>query len=130
MNLTGTQKLQAILAGAKTSLDAVYTVNYTDIPLSPGANPISNPQSAQGSTNGSTAVDVVAAPPAGYIRQVDSIILNNADTGSITLSFRINDGAASPTTYVFWKGTRATLEQLFYSRTAGFQGYSVAMAKQ
>lgn len=126
---TATRKLQIALATAKTSLDAIWNVSWEDTPVSlpPGTNGAPVGGSANGVTNGATAVDMVPAPPVGTIRRILSIQLNNADTGSITPNITLNDNA---TGRVIFKVTRATLEQLTYEDRAGFQCFSVAGVRQ
>lgn len=125
---TTTRKLQIALATTKTSLDAIWNVSWEDTPISvlPGSGPPVG-GSANGVTNGATAVDMVPAPPPGVIRRILSIQLNNADTGSITPNITLNDNA---TGRVIFKVTRATLEQLTYEDRAGFQCFSVAGVRQ
>lgn len=134
MYLDSTQALDYIQAAAKTTLDGSGQVSYEDIPIntSPGA-PVAAPipGTVPFTTNGVTAVPLLSAPAVGYVRKVISIQLNNTDTGTITPSFRITTTVAgTATTRPVFKGTRATLEQLNYTLSGGWQGYSVAMAKQ
>jgi hypothetical protein len=131
MILQSTQSLNIVLAGAKTTLDAIWYVSWEDVPVSgniQGLTPLLGlPGSASGVTNGVTSVPVVPAPAAGFCRRILSIQLNNADTGAITPNWTINDNG---TNRVVFKGTRATLEQANYTFAGGWQGYSAATAKQ
>lgn len=124
-----TKKLQIVLAGAKTTLDANWSASWEDTPNVGGPYAGLSGGQAHGATNGATAVDLVPAPGAGVTRRLTSLWLNNSDTGTITLSIQIVD-SSGPTTRVVWKGTRATLEQLSYENGAGFQAFSVALARQ
>lgn len=134
MFLDATQTLAIVLAGAKTTLDALGQLSYEDVPIatSPGQPvPAPTPGTVAFTTNGVTSVPLLAAPAVGYVRKVVSIQLYNIDTGTITPSFVIGTTAAgSTTTRAVFKGTRATLENLNYTLSGGWQGYSVAMAKQ
>ena len=122
--------LNIVLAGAKTTLDAIWNVSFEDIPnggMQQGIAIAGLPGRASGVTNGATPVAMVAAPATGYTRRVLAIQLNNADTGAITVSFSLTDNG---TARVLFKGTRATLEQLTYTNVLGFQAFSVALARQ
>ncbi|MDB4893138.1 MAG: hypothetical protein JWL61_4993 [Gemmatimonadetes bacterium] len=127
--LDSTKKLRIVLAAAKTTLDASVTVHWEDVPA--GGNSVGAPVSVWGSlstvTNGTTVVDICASPSTGYTRKITSIHLYNVDTGTITPTISTYDGT---TTSPLIKGTRATLETLSYEDRGGWQGYSVAMARQ
>lgn len=91
MFLSASDKLQVILAAAKATTDSPVTVNYSSSSEPNGTK--------RTNTNGVTAVDVLAAPRTGLTsnaphvnRQVTGINLYNADTASLTATFRIHDG--------------------------------------
>lgn len=134
MELTAGQKLQIIFAAAKTSLDAQGTLDYEDIPLGaqldPTAPRIPQPGFVDFTTNGVTAVDICPEPPAGVVRRITNIMLNNLDTGTITPSLRKFNTVTVAAGVVIAKFTRATLEQYTYTQQAGHQGYSVALVRQ
>ncbi|MDB4876455.1 MAG: hypothetical protein JWM41_2901 [Gemmatimonadetes bacterium] len=119
---TTSRKLQVVLAGAKSTVDAAWTVNFQD--ASPaggigGGPPTAFQQEANGTTNGATAVDMVPAPPAGanLVRSVTTLTLFNADNAAITATIRINDNG---TTRVLTTIVLQTSETLVYEQNDGF----------
>lgn len=51
-----------------------------------------SPDNGKVTANGTTAVDLVAAPSAGLTRIVRSVSVFNADTASRTVTVRVDDG--------------------------------------
>jgi hypothetical protein len=118
---TSTRSLTIVLAGAKNTNDAPFVASYVDEPVgstSSKAAASSNPST----TNGVTAVTVMSAPglAPGWRRRLVSFNLNNADLAAITLSIGYVDVS---TTYVVFKCTLQTLEQLVYEEGFGFRAY-------
>lgn len=89
---TVNKKIQAKLVEAVTSTNPVFTTTYGDIitsDVTPGAG--------EGSFNGTTAVDLIAAPAASTFRHVKEIQINNTDTANHSFTVWILDGATSYT---------------------------------
>jgi hypothetical protein len=102
-----TRKLQVVLGEAHTTNALPVVTAWFDSGIVPSGGPqLTN-------TNGVTAVDIVAAPASGYIRQVNELTVFNADTVSHTVSVRYNDNG---TTYIIQKVTLAPGETLNYSK--------------
>jgi hypothetical protein len=117
-----TRVLQAVLAGAKATLDAQCTVCYYDVPARAktdnseyiGATNVQD-------TNGITAVTICAAPPdVSIIRNIDFITVYNRDTAAITLTIQIYN-STGPATTILIKKTLAVGETLTYEVNGGWQ---------
>lgn len=127
MKLDSTRSLNIILAGAKTTLDAIWYVTAEDTPanykpmIASPADPA--PVNFDGTTNGVTAVVLVPAPSKGWVRTITGIFLYNIDTGSITPSFEIISGV---NTRKIFTPVLATLENLHYSPGFGWKCYTTA----
>jgi hypothetical protein len=107
-----TDKLEAILAGAKTANDNPCFTSWRDrtsTTFVAGRTAIN--------TNGTSAVDISGSPGASTQRVVDSITVFNADTANITITIRFN---ANGTTYILFKATLSTGEMLMYQEGRGF----------
>ena len=132
MLLSPTQTLTVVLGGAVTANQCTGCVHYEDVPLSGNIQGITPNFGLPGNnafiTASAAAVTIAAAPSVGYFRRILALEFYNADTATITATFTITDTAG--TNRVIFKGTRATLENLNYTLSGGWQGYSVAMAKQ
>lgn len=118
---TQTRSLQVVLAGAKNTNDAPFVANWIDYPNSPAAGAAGEvPGATPGTTNGVTAVTIMAAPGMypQYSRKLKSFNLNNADLAAITVSILYNDNG---TTYALFKCILQTLEQLTYEDGFGFE---------
>lgn len=108
---TATRKLQVVLSEAKTTNDCPVVASYFDSAATPSGGPsLSN-------TNGTTAVDIVAAPAASAIRQVNELTVFNADTVSHGVTVRYNDNS---TLYSIIKATLAPGYTLTYSKSLGW----------
>lgn len=116
MILDSLTKIQVVLAGAKTTLDCPITVDYADN-LANGPTP----GSGVATTNGVTAVDVLAAPAAGVIntawRKLENFSLVNKDTGAITATVQ---SYAGTTATPIVKVTLAVGDQLCYNTARGW----------
>ena len=65
-----------------------------------------------GVTNGTTAVEIVAAPAVGFIRRVESILVYNVDTADAAVFLQKNNGSA---VRVFHRETLTTLTVLSFT---------------
>lgn len=59
------------------------------------------PGNSNGALNGTTAVDVVAAPAASTQRMVSKVRFYNEDSASVTITLRYNDNATTRTLQKF-----------------------------
>lgn len=114
---TPNQKLQAKLAGAVATNECPIVVGLEDSEPSTHGEPTPAVQASV--TTGNTAVDIAAAPPAGFRRELASLSVYNADTTAVAVTLQFVD-SVSGVTSVITKITLQTLESLFYSKTAGF----------
>lgn len=111
---TTTQKLQIILAGAITTNQLPVSVAYSD---DTGSAYTGGVQLAL--TNSATAVDICAAPlVVGYVRDIDYVNVQNADTAAATVTIRISD---SGTLYTQFKVLLAVGDQLSYVHGIGWR---------
>lgn len=67
---------------------------------------------ADGVTNGTTAVEIVASPDTGFIRRVESILVYNVDSVDATVFLQKNNGSA---VRVFHRETLTTLTVLGFT---------------
>lgn len=89
---TTTRKLQVLMAGAATTTNPDYVAHYVDI--TPASESFA-PGSSNGTLNGTTAVDVVAAPAASTYRQIKALSITNLDSVTNTITVRYNDNGTS-----------------------------------
>src|SRR3990167_3000514 len=82
-----TRSLEVDLAGAITTIQLPFVVNYTNI--IPGT--IESNNSNNGTTNSTTAVTMLAAPIPGGRRIIHGFTLYNADSVAATATIQIND---------------------------------------
>ena len=108
-----TRKLQALLSGAITTNNLPILVSWSDKTSTAydGGSTLLN-------TNGVTAVDIVAAPAASTIRDIDFVGVQNADTAAATITIRYNDNG---TTYTLFKVLLAVGDQLTYTHGQGWK---------
>ena len=118
-----TDKLEVILAGAKTSLDMDCHVTYRDVALDENDSLV---VSSRLKSNGTAAVTLLAAPTQSVRREIENITISNIDTGSVTVTIRINDGTS---TWVVMKTTMVTLGTLVFEKGAGWVNYSAAAVR-
>lgn len=83
------KSLVAVLAGAKATNDAIFTVAYADTDGTTFTE-----ASADGVLNGVTEVALVAAPATNHRRIIRSVTIYNADTAAITPSVSLKNGAS------------------------------------
>lgn len=105
-------KIQVVLGGAVTTNQMPYTVSYID-----GSITEYTPTQGFGTTNSTTAVDLITGPATGQ-RRMQHMTLYNADTVSAVVTVRYNNAG---TTYVMWKGTLQVGDTLQYLTATGFQ---------
>lgn len=79
-------KIQVVLAGAKSTVDATVHVDWTGE---------GGPASVSKSTNGVTAVDLLTGEDAKPPRTVNGIMISNTDTAAITLTLRKVTGGST-----------------------------------
>lgn len=110
---TTTRKLQVVLLAAVASAQSPVVSSWSDATTSAyggGSTPIN--------TNSTTAVDIVAAPAASTVRDVDYINIRNEDTAAITVTVRLNDNGTS---YTLTKATLSIGDQLTYTHASGWK---------
>lgn len=117
--LTSSDSLQVVLAGAPATTQPVLYASYADL----GADTFT-PGTSNGTTNGTTAATWVVAPAASTTRQVKYLSLYNADTGTVTVTARIN------TTRTLVKVALAAGERLEYTDGNGFRVLSATGAEK
>lgn len=116
----GLRKIELLLAGAENTNKAQWAADYEDFDVSRAGSGggVGLPAASVGTTNGQTAVTIVPAPGGNATRRLKAFYLNNTDLAAMTVSFRYNDNG---TTYVFYKVTLQTLENLYFEDGIGFQ---------
>lgn len=111
---TTTRKLQALMGEAVTTTNPTVIVDWADdnsTTFVEGATPTN--------LNGTTAVDIVAAPGASTRRLVRNITICNVDTVSHTITVRYNDNG---TTYNMVKAVAVAASSiLFWSDEVGWR---------
>lgn len=85
---TISKSLVAVLAGAVSANQPIFTVAYADTDGTAFAE-----ASNDGTLNSATPVELVAAPASGHRRVIKSISIYNADTASVTYSLYLLNGA-------------------------------------
>lgn len=110
MNLDATTKsLEVVLAGAVTTNQLPFTAHYVDVTTATFAATAAG--EADGTTNNTTAVTMVAAPASGTTRLIKSISIFNKDTVAATVTVQINNNG---TARIVWKGALAVGDNLLY----------------
>jgi len=101
---TTSKKLQVVLGGAVTTNQLQWTASWFDSGTTPtGA-------SADGVTNDNTAVDVVASPGSGYLRQLKYMSVFNSDTVSATVTIQLYNGSSTRIIFQAAIGVGASVE--------------------
>ncbi len=113
-----TDKIEIVLAGAPATTQPCAYACYNDVDAS-SVTPNRNATL----TNGSTSVDLVAAPASGKQRVIDEIGVYNQDSAAVTVTIRFDFNG---TEFPLWKGTLGVGERLQYTQQAGWQVYSAA----
>lgn len=110
---TTTRKIQAVLTAGATTAAMNVTVDYVDITAS--ALPVAGLTPTN--TNGTTPVDILAAPAVSTVRKVNAITIYNADSAAKTVSVNLDDNG---TDYLIIKTTLQVGETLAYTDTRGW----------
>ena len=110
MILDTTLKLEIILTAAKTTNDMNVTVDYRDWNKQGLETP---PATFRVTSNGTTAVTILAAPVQNPLRDPSRIAVYNADTATKTVRIRTNDGT---TAYIDIEYALPSLKSLIWSR--------------
>jgi hypothetical protein len=114
MKLKSTDTLEVLLAGAITTSQCPLIADYADVASD---STTCAPNSTDGQTNSTTPVTWVGSPAPGYVRQIAYLSCYNADTASVTVTLRINNGT---TTRILRKVTLSTGESFAFNSEAGF----------
>lgn len=101
------QSLEVKLAGAVTTTELPINASWVDIDQTTFG--VSQASRFGGTTNGGTAVTVVAAPTAGKSRQLKSLSIVNEDTVAATVTIQINDNG---TKRIIWKSVMSVGDQV------------------
>jgi len=117
---TTTKKLEIKLGGAHTTTAPKVTVTYYDVR---SVEKLDNSEyrhtSTNTTTNGSTDVTICAAPAqVGTTRNIDGIMVYNADSVNATVTIKFDDGG---TEYPIINKTLSSAQSLFYEHGAGWQ---------
>lgn len=122
MYLTNTtETLQVILGGAVATNQSVVTVDYGD-----NTATTFTAGKQRSTTNGTTAVNILAAPAASTQRIVQFLTMTNADTAAITVTIRTNDGGTLGTQ--FGPVTLLPSERVEFATDTGFRVFDAAGA--
>ena len=113
---TTTDKIQAVLGGAVAANQVQCFSSWRD----EGRTGIRKGKTAV-NTNNATDVNVVPTPAESIQREVTFLSFYNADSGSVTLTVKHDDGT---TERILWKGTLATAEFLSWTQGAGWQQFN------
>jgi hypothetical protein len=107
-----TKKLQAVFAANATTTNPDYVVSYSD-----HTTTAYTPGISDGAMNGTTAVDICAAPASSTQRAISYICISNRDTVSHTLTFKYNNNG---TTRVIFQCTLAVGSSCQYTIEDGW----------
>lgn len=107
-----TEKLQAVLAGAIATTQPQAIVCYSD---DNGTTYVGGSQRT--ALNSTADVDILAAPAASTVRDVDYLSIYNRDTASVTVTVKYD---VSATDSVIITVTLLTLETLIYTHAGGW----------
>ena len=110
-----TKSLEIKLAGAITTTELPFVAGFVELDQTLFA--LSASSETDGTTNGGTAVAVVAAPAAGRTRKLNYLSVFNVDTAVAVVTVQINNGG---TKRISWKGTLAIGDTLTYVDERGF----------
>lgn len=107
------KKLQIVLNGAAATTELPIQVAFDEI----NSRFLETRKDFDGITTGNTAVDVMAAPSAGFKRRLTGLSVFNADTTSAVVTVQLVNGT---TTRKLLSITLQTGEALYYSQHTGF----------
>lgn len=111
-----TRKLQAVMAGAKTTTEPSATVTFRDSSFM--AETAERGATQIATLNDTTDVDICAAPGQNAVRNIDTVTIYNADTVSQTVTVKIDDGG---TDTILVKAVLAAGASLTYGDSPGWQ---------
>ena len=106
-----------VLSGAVATNQLPVTASFMDTASTAYQTIRASGGSQLANTNNTTAVDIVSAPRAGYIRTINNISVRNNDTATATVTIRYNDNG---TLYNIIQSALTTLDQLYYTDSAGW----------
>lgn len=109
---TTSRKIQIVLTALKTANDMPVTVDYVDMSATATTSGLQ-----LSTTNGTTAVDILSAPPASTQRKINGITVCNKDTAAKTVQVSLVDGA---TVYPLVYFTLQVNDTLGYTDTGGW----------
>lgn len=104
------KSLQVILAGAVATTELDWIVEYVDLLQSTMAQTADSED--DGTSNGATAVAMVAAPATGTSRHIKFLSIQQKDTATATVSVRVNNNGTFRTV---WKGALVAGDNLIYT---------------
>lgn len=107
-----TRKLQAVMSSAVTTTNPTVTCTWAD-----NTSTATTPGCTVSNLNGTTAVDIIAAPAVSTQRQTLTINIYNKDTVSQIITVRYNDNG---TNYEVQKVTLGVGETLVYTAAQGW----------
>lgn len=110
-----TRKIQALLSGAAATTNPVVLTDWADRGSS-GASWTAG--CTPSDLDGTTAVDIVAAPSSGFSRKVFSVSVLNVDTAAVTVTVRYDDDS---TTYNIITATLAIGDMLSFADGSGWR---------
>jgi hypothetical protein len=110
---TTTRKLQVLADATATTTESPVVATYADLTTT-----TTTPAATNTITNGTTAVDVVAAPAASTQRQILFLSIYNADTVSRIFTVRYNDNG---TLRIIIKVTLDAGQAVIYTSHGGWQ---------
>lgn len=110
-----TRKIRVKLGGAVTTNELPITGWWVEQVAATGA--WSDAQPIHAVTTGATAVDVVASPSSGSIRQLKGLSIVNKDTVSVTVTVELYDGANAR---AIWTSALAVGDSLQYDGQGSF----------
>lgn len=114
LRLDENSKLQIVLSNTLYTNQIRAVANYSD---HLGLSYVGSVNTAL--SNNTTPVDIVAAPAAGVIREIDFLSFYNLD--SIYLTYLIVQAVVSSTTYVLHKTLMEPKSNLAYSHALGWR---------
>lgn len=97
--LTGTNFLEALMAGAEATTNPTFYVSYA---VTDSLQDFASITPGSGSLSGATPVTLVAAPGGGDLRHdVRDIVIHNGDTQANTVTLQVD---VSATKFIVWSG--------------------------
>jgi hypothetical protein len=91
------KSLEIKLAGVVTTNELDWTAHWVDVTSDESAAPVYG--STDGTTNGTTAVTMVAAPASGHTRTVIGLSVTNNDTVAAIVTLQYNDNSTKRRIY-------------------------------